>query len=46
MHTYWTIINIEPGTAIRVTIQADSPYAACQMLRAQWGDKFSGSVGC
>ncbi len=39
MNTYWAHVRIAVGAFIRVTVQADNPYIATQMLKALYGDK-------
>lgn len=39
MHTYWAFVRIEVGAFMRVTVQADNPYIATQMLKSMYGDK-------
>lgn len=39
MHTYWAFVRTGIGAFMRVTVQADSPYNAYQMLKALYGDQ-------
>lgn len=39
MNTYWANVRTVPGAFIRVTIQADNPYNAYQMLKAMYGSQ-------
>lgn len=39
MHTYWALVSTGIGAVMRVTVQADTPFNATQMLRAIYGDK-------
>jgi hypothetical protein len=39
MHTYWAFVRTGVGAFIRVTVQADNPYTATQMLKAMYGNK-------
>lgn len=39
MNMYWVFVRIENGSFIKVTIRADNPYNAKQMLMAQYGDR-------
>ena len=39
MHTYWALVSTGIGAIMCVTIQADTPYNATQMLKAMYGDK-------
>lgn len=39
MNTYWALVETVPGGFMRVTVQADNPYNAYQMLLAMYGDK-------
>jgi len=38
MNTYWALVQI-PGSFMRVTVQADNPYNAYQMLLGMYGDR-------
>jgi hypothetical protein len=37
MNSYWALVRTVPGAFIKVTIQADNPYNAYQMLKAMYG---------
>ena len=37
MYTYWAFVRTVVGGFMRVTVQADNPYNAYQMLRAMYG---------
>lgn len=39
MNKYWALVRTVPGAFIRVEIQADTPYAAYQMLKAMYGSQ-------
>lgn len=39
MQTYFAMVRTVPGGFIRVTVQADNPYNAYQMLKSMYGDK-------
>jgi hypothetical protein len=39
INTYWALVRTVPGAFIRVTIQADNPYNAFQMLKAMYGSQ-------
>ena len=39
MNTYWALVQTTVGGFIRVTINADNPYNAYQMLSAMYGDR-------
>lgn len=39
MTTYWALVRTVPGAFIRVTIQADTPYNAIQMLKSMYGSQ-------
>ena len=39
MHTYWALVSTGIGSFMRVTIQADTPYNATQMLKSMYGSK-------
>ena len=39
MHTYWAFVRTGVGAFIRVTVQADNPSTATQMLKAMYVDK-------
>ena len=43
INTYWALVRTVPGSFIRVTIQADNPYNAFQMLKAMYGDQLISS---
>jgi hypothetical protein len=37
MNTYWAFVRTVPGSFMRVTVQADTPYNAYQMMKAMYG---------
>lgn len=37
MNTYWAFVRVDTGAFIKVTVQADNPYNATQMLKAMYG---------
>ena len=39
MYTYWALVQTVTGGFMRVTVQADNPYNAYQMLLAMYGDR-------
>lgn len=39
MNTYWALVSTGVGSFMRVTVQADTPYVAYQMLKSMYGDK-------
>jgi len=39
MYTYWALVETVHGGFMRVTVQADNPYNAYQMLKAMYGSK-------
>lgn len=39
MTTYWALVRTVVGGFMRVTVQADNPYNAYQMLKAMYGDR-------
>lgn len=39
MNTYFAFVRTVPGAFIRVTINADNPYNAYQMLKAMYGSQ-------
>lgn len=39
MHTYWAFVRTGIGAFMRVTVQADGPYNAYQMLKALYRDQ-------
>lgn len=39
MYTYWAFVRTVVGGFMRVTVQADNPYNAYQMLRAMYGNQ-------
>ena len=39
MHTYWALVSTGIGSFMRVTVQAETPYIATQMLKAMYGEK-------
>ena len=39
INTYWALVRTVPGAFIRVTIQADNPYNAYQMMKAMYGSQ-------
>ncbi len=39
MKTYWAFVGIEPGSFMRVSVQAPDPFTAKEMLKAMYGDK-------
>jgi hypothetical protein len=39
MNTYWALVQTVPGGFMRVTVQADNPYNAYQMLLGMYGDR-------
>lgn len=39
MQTYFVLVRTAGGGSMRVTIQADNPYNAYQMLKSMYGDK-------
>jgi len=39
MNTYWALMRTVAGGFIRVTVLADNPYNAYQMLKSMYGDK-------
>lgn len=38
MNTYWAFVSTGTGAFIRVTVQADNPYNAYQILLSMYGD--------
>lgn len=39
MHTYWGTIRTESGGFIRVTVQAQNPFLAQEMMKAMYREK-------
>jgi len=39
MNTYWAFVRTGTGAFMRVTVQADTPYNAKQMLLSMYGDQ-------
>lgn len=39
MQTYFAMVRTVVGGFMRVTVQADNPYNAYQMLKSMYGDK-------
>lgn len=39
MNTYWALVRTVAGGFMRVTIQADNPYNAYQMMRSMYGSQ-------
>ena len=39
MNTYWALVETVPGGFMRVTVQADNPYNAYQMLLGMYGPR-------
>lgn len=39
---YWTTVSIEPGSVMRVYVQARNPYEAGEMFRSLYGSRVIG----
>ena len=37
MNTYWALVSTGVGSFMRVTVQADNPWNAYQMLKSMYG---------
>jgi len=42
MYTYWANVRTGVGSFMRVTVNANNPYEANQMLLAMYGDNLCG----
>lgn len=39
MNTYWALVQTVAGGFMRVTVRADNPYNAYQMMQSMYGSK-------
>ena len=39
MNTYWALVRTVPGAFIKVTVTAENPYSAYQILKATYGSQ-------
>lgn len=41
MQTWWAFAKTSNGSMMKVTVQADNPYQATEMLKAIYGDRLT-----
>jgi hypothetical protein len=44
MYTWWAFIDTTNGGFIKATVQANTPYEACEIMRNMYGNNFRGTV--